>query len=212
MKYMYNCCMQVLLTDHNIRLKSLHHLLLQLQLVFWWAKLFHLKTNGAHVLTESLVPWNHKEQQRSASHCRGSLWLFLCWLVHCDSCYRRHYARRTVDQSDGIYNTCSPIAWDLWQRKLHLSSGYALGFRSAYCRNSRAITITYYWLWICQLTCFLLFRWGYRPRKWRGYGNWTGRRRNSFYACGRNGGNTRLILTPVLCLLTRAWTIMTPTQ
>ena len=47
-------------------------------------------------------------------------------------------ARAALDQSGGIYNTYCTVARDLRQRKLPLSSGYALGFGSVYRHKSRA--------------------------------------------------------------------------
>ena len=55
------------------------------------------------------------------------------------------FARRhTVDQSDGIYNTCSPVAMDLWRRKPTLSSGYALGLGRFTAINPCQLGYNYY--------------------------------------------------------------------
>ena len=49
-----------------------------------------------------------------------------------------HAGTDSMNQSDGIYSTYTPVAWELWQRKLSLSSGYALGLGSVYCHISQA--------------------------------------------------------------------------
>ena len=62
--------------------------------------------------------------ERTASHFRGAS---ICLLASTATVAMDGFARRhTVDQSDGICNTCSPVAMDLWRRKPTLSSGYAL--------------------------------------------------------------------------------------
>ena len=63
---------------------------------------------------------------------------------------------RTVDQSDGIYNTYSLVARDLWQHKPLLSSGYALGLGSVYCHKSLAT----------RLYLFILIQWTLRITVW----------------------------------------------
>ena len=62
------------------------------------------------------------------------LWQLL-WKTRC-TC-------RTVDQSDGIYNNYSTVARNLWQRKLPLSSGFALGLGLVYCHKFLALCYNY---------------------------------------------------------------------
>ena len=57
--------------------------------------------------------------------------------------WKTRYARRSVDQSDGIYNSYSTVARELWQHKQPLSSGYALGLESVYCHKSLAPCYNY---------------------------------------------------------------------
>ena len=53
------------------------------------------------------------------------------------------YGARDFSQSDGIYNSYSTVARDLWQHKPPLSSGYALGLGSVYCHKSLAPCYNY---------------------------------------------------------------------
>ena len=84
------------------------------------------------------------EPKKASHHSLRFVSLLVCLL--CQLLWKTRCARRTVDQSDGIYNSYSTVARDLWQRQPPLSSGCALGLGSVYCRINpwpRAITITY---------------------------------------------------------------------
>ena len=81
------------------------------------------------------------EPKKASHHSLRFVSLLVCLL--CQLLWKTRCARRTVDQSDGIYNSYSTVARDLWQRKPPLSSGCALGLGSVYCHKSLAPCYNY---------------------------------------------------------------------
>ena len=94
-----------------------------------YAKLLYTKKNNKKQKKLLFSPAKPPSSLRFVS-------LLVCLL--CQLLWKTRCARRTVDQSDGIYNSYSTVARDLWQRKPPLSSGYALGLGSVYCHKSQA--------------------------------------------------------------------------
>ena len=81
------------------------------------------------------------EPKKASHHSLRFVSLLVCLL--CQLLWKTRCARRTVDQSNGIYNSYSTVARDLWQRKPPLSSGCALGLGSVYCHKSLAPCYNY---------------------------------------------------------------------
>ena len=81
------------------------------------------------------------EPKKASHHSLRFVSLLVCLL--CQLLWKTRCARRTVDQSDGIYNSYSTVARDLWQRKPPLSSGCVLGLGSVYCHKSLAPCYNY---------------------------------------------------------------------
>ena len=78
-------------------------------------------------------------KEQATSHSKNmSMYVAMLISVTKATMYLCRDRRRCADQSDGIYNSDSTVAWDLWQRKPPLSSGFALGLESVYCHKSLA--------------------------------------------------------------------------
>ena len=112
---------------------------------------------------ETLVWWwsttscqMERTTKTTASYFRGPFDLFTD--LYCDSCYGQHCTHHTVDYSDGTYNTYSPVARDLWQRKPTLSSGCAIGLGWFTAINPRHLGYNCIGLWIqwCPPTVYKL--------------------------------------------------------
>ena len=91
---------------------------------------------------EILVDTRVAIEPKKASH-RSLRFVSLLVCLLCQLLWKTRCARRTVDQPDGIYNSYSTVARDLWQRKPPLSSGCALGLGSVYCHKSLAPCYNY---------------------------------------------------------------------
>ena len=97
----------------------------------------------AHVCTRIVGPRTQHgpdRKEQATSHSKNTMSMYVAMLISVTkaSMYLCKDRRRCADQSGGIYNSDSTVARDLRQRKLPLSSGFALGLGSVYCHKSLA--------------------------------------------------------------------------